>query len=214
MSNLRVFLSLFLVFSIVHLSHAQYPLIKKRRTGISRIHVHEFYPFATITFKGKTQTGIQNNYVVEGYMGGLGYSFVSAQKFKKIGYGFAIEPQYNNILSNALYGTPVRLQDIKAPLMFKISNENKADFGIYPFFHSFSFGGYLSRNLAITPEFDMNDWDYGASASFEFGLFYIDLKFNYFYSLKQMNDENSDGFTRQQVFAFGLMLPIKFRSKN
>lgn len=168
----------------MHNAYAQYPLIKKRRTSISRFHVHELYPFATITFKGKTQTGLQENYVVEGYMGGLGYSIASAHKFKKIGYGFALEPQYNNILSDALFGTPVRLEDIKVPLMFKISNENKADFGIYPFFNSISFGGYMSRNLAISPNFSMNKWDYGACASLEFGLFYVDLKFNYFYSFK------------------------------
>ncbi|SFT47216.1 hypothetical protein SAMN05216474_0748 [Lishizhenia tianjinensis] len=194
-------------------TYGQYPLIKKRRTSISRINVHELYPFGTITFKGKTQTGTQKNYVVEGYMGGVGYSYVSAQKFKKIGFGFAIEPQYNNILSDALYGTPVRLQDVKLPLMFKISNENDAEFGIYPFFNSFSLGAYTSRNLAITPEQAMNTWDYGLSAALEFGLFYLDLKFNYFYSLKPLKDTNADGYTRQQVFAFGLMLPLRLNKK-
>lgn len=191
----------------------QYPLLKKRKTHISRIQVAELYPFVTATYKGKTQYGDYQNYVKQGYMFGVGYSFVSAQKFKRIGYGFALEPQITYLESTSLNGPLFRHQDIKLPVMFKISNENKAEFGVYPFFNSFSIGGFISNNISLRDDQEIDKLDYGLSAALEFGLAYVDLKFNYFYSFKPYTDENALTYSRTQVFSFGLMLPLQLKRK-
>lgn len=188
---------------------AQYPYnVKRKKTSKNRYNVVELYPFVQYLAKGSAEIGSTSNYTEKGFMTGLGFSYVSAKKFTDIGFGFSLEPQFSSFTATGFSNPVVKLQEIKLPLQLKVSNENEPDVGFYPFFHSLQFGAYASQFIASSREEEFDKFDYGLVGELELGVLVIDLKLNYFLSLKAENTENSNSYFSSNAFTVGIMFPI------
>lgn len=188
---------------------AQYPYnVKRKKTSKNRYNVVELYPFVQYLAKGSAEIANTNNYIEKGFMTGLGFSYVSARKYKDIGIGFSLEPQFSSFTATGFSNPVVKLQEIRLPIQLKFSNENEPDLGFYPFFHSIQFGGYVSQFLATSREEEFDKFDYGLVGELELGVLVLDLKLNYFMSLKGDNQEASNSYFRSNAFTVGIMFPI------